>query len=302
MICFNIADKIFEIKNEYTIIEEDKLASYYSPFLPDYKCNSDYIDYRITVKHSDYKEFKSEGEFITKNFDYRIYKNEKGYVIEYYQKHFIRDEVFCVCQLFIPFDWSELTFIDYADEEERIAFPENFKPIFSCMTVYITGVLLIYNTFTLHSAALQYNGKGLCFTGSSGVGKTTHTNFWVNKFGAEIINGDSPFIKIIDTKPYIYGSPWCGGSGITKNRNVPLDAVIVIKQSSENRIRKLSKFEAVSLIFGQIRRPMWDEKAIDKCLTYAEMLADTISVYELECLPNAEAADTALAGIEELHG
>jgi len=302
MIYLNIADVIFKINDENFILE------YYSSYL--HTIIGDRYDHEIILERTNYNNYNNIGEYFAKNYDYKVYKINDGYSIEFFQRHPVREQVFCACQLFVSYDWNTLKLLDYITTDERSKEPceyipshvYKFKQLFICIDTYITGVLLYHQAFTLHSVALQYNNKGICFTASSGVGKTTHTNFWKEKFNAEILNGDSPIIRFVDDKPYIYGAPWCGTSRININKKMPLDVVVTLKRGVENKIKKLSKFEAVSFIFGQMRRPIWDEKLIDMCLTYAEMLANTVSVYELTCLPNEEAAEVALAGIEELHG
>jgi hypothetical protein len=288
-----LADVIFKIN------EEKFLPNSCSTYFTD--INNIY-DHEITIHRVDYDNYRNIGDYVSMNFDYKIYSSDSGYSIEVFQKHPVKNQIFCACQLCVPYDWHKLTLYDYITETERYTDPANYKSLFQCISLYIVGILPYHNAFTLHSVSLQYKNKGICFTASSGVGKTTHTNFWKHKFGAEILNGDTPIIKFIDDKPYIYGSPWCGTSDIFVKKKVPLDVIVTLKRGKENKMRKLSKFEAVSFILGQIRRPMWDIKLTDMCLTYAEMLTNTISVYELECLPNEEAAEVALAGIEELHG
>jgi|GEM_PF-1308563 len=290
---FNIDYKKYSDMNTY-----DFLHKYFYHHLTKYVHESDSCDYSIKLMRGNDDEYEDIGEFITSYYYYNVHKKNDAYNLEFrqltpYSKDFLRS-----CLAKISPDWKELTIVDYVRGNDRIV-TEYFVSLYSVINYYITGALLFHDSFFFHSVALQYKEKTIAFSASSGVGKTTHTTFWNEKYGAEILNGDSPIIKIKEGKPYIYGSPWCGTSEITVNKTVLLDAVVMLKQGKENKIRKLSKFEAAMMIFGQIRRPIWDAKFADICLTFAETIANAINVYELECLPNAEAAEICLNGMDE---
>ena len=283
---YTIDNKEYSDMNTY-----DFLHKYFYHHVNKFVHDSPASDYSIKLTHGN-DENIDIGEFITSYYYYSVNENADEYILEWRQQNFRS------CLTKISSDWKELTVIDYVNPEDRIN-TEYFVSLYSVIRPYITGVLLLNDSFFFHSAALQHKGKSIAFSASSGEGKTTHTDFWHGKFGAEILNGDSPIIKINDGKPYLYGSPWCGTSEITLNKTVPLDAIVMLKQGNENKIRKLSKFEALMLVFGQIRRPLWDAKFADICLTYAETLVNTVNVYELECLPNAESAEVCLNGMDE---
>lgn len=60
-----------------------------------------------------------------------------------------------------------------------------------------------------HSSALVINGKAILFAGSGGIGKSTHTRIWREKFGNKVtmIHDDEPLLYIGDTV-IVYGTPF----------------------------------------------------------------------------------------------
>lgn len=157
-------------------------------------------------------------------------------------------------------------------------------------------VLLIFHTHAvqrhmiqIHSAMIDYQGKGLLFLGPSGIGKTTMAELWNKYRDALIINGDMNFVQETEDSFLGWGTPWHGSSPYCENTNVPVHALIVLKQASENSIRELKNFEKVHLVSNNIIYPTWLENGMELCLETLDHLLKKIPVYELSCRPDEDA-------------
>ena len=160
----------------------------------------------------------------------------------------------------------------------------------SCGQFY--AKLPYYDGFYLHSSAVVLDGKAYLFSGHCGVGKSTHTRLWQQVFGpdARVINDDKPALRRIDGQWIAYGTPWCGKDGINLNERAPLAGICYLKKAQKNEIRRLSKREAMERILAQTIRRFPDRERLDKMLHLLEQLMSEIPVYELENLPEPEAA------------
>ena len=80
----------------------------------------------------------------------------------------------------------------------------------------VAEVLPEKDGFLMHGAVIQWKDKAYMFTAPSGTGKTTHIRLWRKYLGqgVSIINGDKPFIRIVDDCVRIYGTPWAGKEAI----------------------------------------------------------------------------------------
>ena len=301
MLYFEIADITFSLDYyEYDDIKEDIfIITHLHKHLLEYICKPDISDYTIKFSY-DSKEYNGNEKTIASYQFYKVYEFYQTIRFAFWQPRYGVSSRYIYSTIDLPKNWENAKFTDYITKKERFS---NVACVgtFVGLCLYVQGVLLRHNSFFVHGVALQYEDKGLIFSAASGVGKTTHTNFWAENFGAEILNGDTPIIKLVDGKPFIYGSPWCGTSDISVNKNVPLDAVVIISRGTENKIRKLSKFEALGYLLPHIRRPAWDAESVNLALDHCETLINTISVYKLECLPNSDAAEVASRGILELN-
>lgn len=152
--------------------------------------------------------------------------------------------------------------------------------------------LLYYGGMMLHASAVEVDGKAYLFSANSGIGKSTHTKLWQSEFGtaARVFNDDKPALRFLDGKWYAYGTPWCGKDGININMKVPLAGICFLKQSSENRIRRLSSYEALQKIIPQTKYKFSKVEKLDLMLSHVENLIQHIPMFELENRPEPEAA------------
>ena len=160
----------------------------------------------------------------------------------------------------------------------------------SCFQFYYK--LLLHDGLMLHASAVEYNGKAYLFSADSGIGKSTHTKLWQQIYGdkAQVFNDDKPALRRIDGKWYAYGTPWCGKDGINQNKKVPLGGICFLKRGEKNSIQPMSNYTAVQKIIGQTNRKTADINKINNLLDLTDKLIREIPIFELECLPNEEAA------------
>lgn len=158
--------------------------------------------------------------------------------------------------------------------------------------VQFYGHLLRFQGMLLHASAVAMDGKAYLFSGPSGMGKSTHTRLWQQQFGdaAQVFNDDKPALRLLDGHWYAYGTPWCGKDGINQNRKVPLGGICFLKRGDENRIRRLPAAEAVPLIYGQTMYRLHKQENALRLMSAVDALVRRIPIFELECLPDPEAA------------
>ncbi len=87
--------------------------------------------------------------------------------------------------------------------------------------------------YMLHSSSLLYLDRVFCFSAPSGTGKSTHTAIWNRLFGSVLINGDLNLIGFDESggEYLVYGTPWCGTSGICDPEVRILGGIVFIKRS-----------------------------------------------------------------------
>ena len=151
-------------------------------------------------------------------------------------------------------------------------------------------LLLRHNAIVLHSSLVSYGGKGILFSGPSGIGKSTQAELWRKNLGAEILNGDRAVIRLTQEGFRAGGSPWCGSSGIYRQEYIPVNAIVLLRQGKENRILPAEPKVAFREIYSQCIVHDWDKLFVDRICDLVQELVRQIPIYILSCVPEASAA------------
>ena len=226
--------------------------------------------------------------------------------------HSIFEEVYNLCVDYISDKKPDFTVIitekdiDFEREKSRREAFFEHKPLYDFPDSYLETLavyrkiavgLLDFGAFVMHGAVVGLGGKAYMFTAPSGVGKTTHTKFWLEQFpDAFIINGDKPVIKITKDGIYACGTPWAGKENINTNISLPLCAVCILTRGKENSIEKIEFSKIYPLIFGQTYRPSEEEK-LKKTMAYIKDLGNSTNFYLLKCNLQKTAANVAFRGM-----
>lgn len=142
----------------------------------------------------------------------------------------------------------------------------------------------------IHSASVSYRGQAWLFAGSSGTGKSTHTNLWKQYCHTQVINGDLNLISLSDGVPTVYGMPWCGTSGICNTGSLPLGGVVHLAQSSSNVCQELSEEERIRRLLYRVISPSWTRRQMEENLEIVRTIAGHIMNARLLCTKTLDAA------------
>lgn len=78
------------------------------------------------------------------------------------------------------------------------------------------------HSIAIHSSVIVHSGRAVLFLGESGTGKSTHTRLWREHIpGAQLLNDDSPIVRVVEGVPTVFGSPWSGKHPVTATRATP---------------------------------------------------------------------------------
>lgn len=162
---------------------------------------------------------------------------------------------------------------------------------FACWMGY--GLLTApLDTVLIHTSVVVHREYAVPFLGESGTGKSTHTRLWLEHIpDSFLLNDDSPILRIINGRPYLYGSPWSGKTPCYKNECYPLAACVRLSQAPFNRIRKLTVPQAYASLHPSCPPAFaYDDRLYEHISHTIEAVLTHVPVFHLECLPNAEAA------------
>lgn len=260
-----------------------KVAPSFQPFLVDPKSDGNVV-LRVVVDSKyrpDASELKKVAHFSVTDSEYSMFERADSSVV-----FTIRDN-----------DRTPMTIVDIAPDfaSAKIAvMPRDYRYVrvlANAMMIAYTFATSGMDTLTIHSSTVRYQDKAYMFLGKSGTGKSTHSQAWLRNFsGVELMNDDNPIIRLNDNGATVYGSPWSGKTPCYKQISAPIGALVGLVQAKHNRIEKLDCVKGFVHLFSSVSTLICHSKAYDSILGTTLRLAERVPVYELENLPDDEAA------------
>lgn len=167
------------------------------------------------------------------------------------------------------------------------------NPNFSLLThVHIEKLLLDVNAMVLHSCYTEYKGKAILFTAPSGTGKTTQANIWKRVYGSSIVNGDKCLLQQTADGFMASGFFLHGSAEECENRAMPIEAIVVVRQSKQDAVQELRPMQKLSLLYSEMTINGWDKASVEKAMGLLEQLIAGTRVIMLHCTQMDSAAKT----------
>ena len=155
-----------------------------------------------------------------------------------------------------------------------------------------------HSGFLLHASWIDRAGRGILFTAPSGTGKSTQAELWRSLRGAKVLNGDRTAV-FAEPRAQVRGIPFCGSSGISHPGTMPLEAIVYLSQSKENRIRRLRGLEAFRRVWEGCSVNVWSREDLDRCARTVTQVLEQVPVYHLACTPDENALRTLEEALEK---
>jgi hypothetical protein len=172
------------------------------------------------------------------------------------------------------------------------ALPEE---LFHAIRFFYLYLAQMRGRFAIHSASILYRGKAWLFSGSSGTGKSTHTQLWADFLSAKLLNGDLNLVALENGQPVVYGIPWCGTSGICTTEKYPLGGIILLRQSDNDHFEHIHSDESQLCISQRMISPAWTKEQLLANLDFSAQLVPHILCGRLYCT----ISDSAVMTIKE---
>ena len=171
-----------------------------------------------------------------------------------------------------------------------------FDPVFTSLFA-LERQMIRRDSLILHCAYIKYHGKSILFSAPSETGKSTQAGLWEKYRGSETVNGDRALLRKIDGCWTACGWPVCGTSAICHLEDIPIYAVVMLRQGKENQVERLSPVQAFTQLYSQITVNQWNREFVQRTVELIEDLVAYVPVWQLTCDISEEAVqclETAL--------
>ena len=158
-----------------------------------------------------------------------------------------------------------------------------------------------FDTLLLHASGVTYEGRGIAFVGRSGIGKSTHSSLWLQFVsGAELLNDDQPAVRVRNGAAIIYGTPWSGKTPCYRPAQVPLKAILCMKQAKENKLIPLERTVLFSRMLSSCSLMKSDRNTLPNILNTLSNITGCVRGAVLENRPDQEAVWISFRFLKEL--
>jgi hypothetical protein len=156
----------------------------------------------------------------------------------------------------------------------------------------LDGLILYYlsvinNDIMIHASGVNYEGRGLLFSGVSGKGKTTMARLWDNN-GATVIHDDRLIIRKSGTGYLMYNTP-------VYNNDQPLSSslerIFIIEHGRENKMIPLREASAISQVMANCIQHSWGQAIISNLLESVSELCRLLPTTRLFFKPERSIID-----------
>ena len=175
---------------------------------------------------------------------------------------------------------NEKLYISYRNETNEFHVFEGLR---------LPELLLSKGIGILHCSFIDVDGKAVLFAGDKQVGKSTQAALWEKYASARVINGDRAGVFVRDGIVTAGGVPYCGTSGICKNEQYPIKAIICLSIGAENKLEKLSPLEAFMFLLGKFSYNTWDPAEVNAITDLLTVLVERVPIYSYSCLKDESA-------------
>lgn len=141
----------------------------------------------------------------------------------------------------------------------------------------------------LHAAGAQLHRQGIVLAGCSGAGKTTVMRQLGERFSG--LSDDRVIVRIDDSTPQVYGTPWAGEGRVASTAVARLRAVLTLRQASEPKLVPLATGDAIRQLLPTASILWYDRKRMDLALGFLEGLLSQVPAYELHFRPDPSVID-----------
>jgi len=156
-----------------------------------------------------------------------------------------------------------------------------------------------HDAVLMHSSVIRHGGNAKMFLGKSGTGKSTHSRLWLENIpGAELLNDDNPAIRIEDGVAWVYGTPWSGKTPCYRNDREKIGAIVSLNQAPRNSIEPIKGLMAYTKLIASASSVRWERKMMDGIVAVLSNVAMNVPCFEMDCLPDADAAIVCQSGVE----
>ena len=170
---------------------------------------------------------------------------------------------------------------------------ETYYPLQGIDIMLFANWLAGYGDVILHAAGVAVDGRGYCFAGSGGVGKSTLAATLMSASGSGahaaaaspaslvMLGEDQVILRYLDGRFWIYGTPWHIDPAFCSPLGVPLEKLFFLERTGENHVAPCTPLDGVARLLQTAFIPYYNRAGVATILDRLVLLAEQAPFYTL---------------------
>jgi hypothetical protein len=133
----------------------------------------------------------------------------------------------------------------------------------------------------LHAAAVEMDGRGYCFVGGPGVGKSTLAALLAEHSAAHVLGEDNAILRCLEGHFWIFGTPWHEDPARCSPAGAPLDKVFLLDRNAAQGVVPVRPIDAIACLLQTAFVPYYRPEAVSRILDNLALLAERVPFFSL---------------------
>jgi len=155
------------------------------------------------------------------------------------------------------------------------------------------------NDLVLHAAGALIDGKGYCFAGNSGRGKSTLAKALRAEPGCTILGEDNLILRWLNGQFWIFGTPWHTNPEMCSPLGAPLSKFFFLDRQAEQGIHHCSPVEGTSRLLQSAFIPYYRKEKVAGLVNRIGMLAEQVPFFLYHYKMGTDPWDTIRSNLGE---
>jgi len=154
--------------------------------------------------------------------------------------------------------------------------------------------LASFGDIVLHASGFVYEGKGYCFLGESGRGKSTLVRDLAGEPGLTVLGEDQVILRCLDGQFRIFGTPWHSEPEFCSPMDAPLEKMFFLDRTQEETTWKMTPMEVTTRIIQTAIVPWYRKECLPLILERIALVPEYTRCLGLSYKLGSDSLDTLL--------
>ena len=133
----------------------------------------------------------------------------------------------------------------------------------------------------LHAACVEIDGRGYCFAGGRGAGKSTLATHLAERIPGSLLAEDNAVLRFLGGRFWIFGTPWHEIPARCSPAGAPLEKVFFLDRQAAHGVRAVRPVDAIASLLQTAFVPYYRAEAVPAILDHLALLAGRVPFYSL---------------------